>query len=235
MMTGLFALFLAVPRLMEGRETEMMMDENNGWGVIAVMVALYEAVYRVVFTICLAVFVIAVGGGGDEGEGAAHADVAKRIGTDDDDTNVIVDIDRHGNKKIISASSSASCNKYKTEAVTGSKLASGWKTVLSNRAVKRLAPLSYAVYLMHPFAVSLAARAWPRIDAQERADLWRFLPGGLLVYAASVAIAVPCHWAERKFHRMRLAAGARVGMIFRAARGLQEGVEPDVNGGKKTK
>lgn len=184
---SLFGLFVTVPKI--------VMDRHMT-GSVAVVVALYEGMYRVLFTLFLALFIVAVG---------TPTSTATTATTTT--TNIVV-IDSQGKKK--KKKKNITTDNINTKAcATTCTLALYCKTLLSNCIVKALAPLSYSVYLMHPFVISLAADYWPRISAQSL-DLWRFVPGGMLVYAASVGVAVPCHWAERVFHRVQRAGVRRV-------------------------
>lgn len=72
----------------------------------------------------------------------------------------------------------------------------GLNRVLKNGALKQIAKLSYGIYLMHMFVLWVAAEFWPRITKEEF-QVWRFVPSGIAVYVAAVALAVPCHWVER--------------------------------------
>lgn len=173
-MSVLFVFFVAVPRMLMNNRVQLS-------AFVAVLVAMYESLYRVFFTFFVALFVIAVG-------------MPSNTTTP---TNNVVVIDSQGNKNITTDNDSTNKTTY--------TLTGYCKLLLFNKIVKALAPLSYSVYLMHPFVLSVAANFWPNISS-DSPDLWRFVPGGMLVYAVSVGVSVPCHWAERMFHRVRRAA-----------------------------
>lgn len=93
----------------------------------------------------------------------------------------------------VAAGSNNSCNNQATGVVRMVKL------LLKNRVTKQIAKLSYAIYLMHPFLMWVATEYSPRIT-REQFEVWRFVPSGLMVYAATVLVAVPCHFIERCVH-----------------------------------
>lgn len=72
----------------------------------------------------------------------------------------------------------------------------------TNKIVNRIASLSYAIYLLHPYVLWVATVIPPKIKAQQF-ELWRFVPSGFQVYLASIIVAIPCHFFESRFHALR--------------------------------
>lgn len=74
------------------------------------------------------------------------------------------------------------------------------KFIFSNAVVRKIAPLSYAVYLLHPFLVPVITNVYPRVT-KENYEIWRFAVSTLQLYFATVVVAVPCHQFENLFIR----------------------------------
>lgn len=102
----------------------------------------------------------------------------------------------------------------------GKGLGSVVKLILKNGVTKHIAKLSYAIYLVHPFMMWVATEYVPRITA-EHFELWRFVPSGLMVYAAAVVVALPCYYVERSAH----AAAKSRGLITLKTKAVVEKTE----------
>lgn len=83
-----------------------------------------------------------------------------------------------------------------------SQLVRAFRFMFSNLVANRIAQLSYAIYLVHPYLVWLATVIPPRITPTQF-EMWRFVPSGVQVYLAAVILAVPCHYLENRFHVVR--------------------------------
>lgn len=75
------------------------------------------------------------------------------------------------------------------------------RNVLSNGVIHRIAPLSYSIYLLHPFLMQIATNVYPTVT-KENITLCRLGVSALQVYAASLLLAVPCHMFETQFSRL---------------------------------
>lgn len=76
------------------------------------------------------------------------------------------------------------------------------KRLFVNKVTSGLAPLSYAVYLVHMFMIWVATEVWPSVGPRSDAyTVRRFATSAVQVYVAACIVAVPCHSLETRCSR----------------------------------